>query len=429
MTSRAPCQGGSRHGRPTQRPLVWTVMIDHSHTKTNTPPTTRRSRLGHRLLIAAAITSSLIIGSIAWSVGQRSHDLRQLEQAGAIFDDRTNDPSWIRLSGATLGPNTVASLARLTQLEDLVLDESNVTDNDLKRLAQLTQLKRLSLVRTAVTNDGLAHLAHLPRLGTLILNSSYHVTDEGLDTLARFESLEELSLLDTTVTLPALIALSSQHDTLQINSPHGVLGNRKLALSGTEITDAGLLRLHNAQGLQGLELPRRITDRGFRHLHQLADLKYLVAAGTAITDQGLKELLNHTDALSELDLSGCSRLTDNGLAVLATLPNLTQLKLDQTAAGPQLLQDLANNSQLELVSLDGCRAVNDRAIEKLLGSHVHTRLRFLRLSGTRITNASVEPLARNQLPALKGLDLQNTRVTSDLASRLRQRFHGCRVLH
>ncbi len=429
MTSRDRCQGRSRHGRPPQRPLIWTVMIDHSPTKTNTRITTRFRRLGHWLLLATAATSILIIGSIAWSAGQRSRDLSQLEQAGAIFDDRTNDPSWIRLSGTTLGPDTVASLARLTQLEDLVLDESNVTDNDLKRLAKLTQLKRLSLVRTAVTNDGLAHLAHLPRLGTLILNSSYRVTDEGLDTLAQLESLEELSLLDTTVTLPTLIALSAQHDTLQIHSPHGVLGNRKLALSGTEITDAGLLRLHNAQGLQGLELPSRITDRGFRHLHQLADLKFLVAAGTAITDHGLKELLNHTEALEEIDLSRCNQLTDDGLAELATLSNLTQLKLDQTAAGPQLLHDLANNSELKLLSLDGCRAVNDRALEQLFGSHDHTHLQFLRISGTGITNASVQSLARNQLPALKGLDIRNTQVTSDHASRLRQRFNGCRVLH
>jgi len=377
----------------------------------------------------AATASTVVLGLFAWPHWQRSRDLERLEQAGAIFDNRTRDPSWIKLQGSTLDSNTVASLARITTLQDLVLDESNVSDSDLATLATLTSLKRLSLVRTAVTNAGLNHLAQLPRLTTLILNSSYRVTDEGLETLQRLASLEELSLLDTTVTLPGLITLSGQHPTLQINSPHGVLGNCKLALSGTEISDEGLLRLHNARGLQGLELPARITDRGFRHLHGLADLRYLVAAGTAITDQGLTDLLAHSPPLSELDFSGCSQLTDVGLAQLATRPDLAQLKVDRTAAGPQLLRGLGQSDRLELLSLDGCRNIDDGAVKQLLAHPPRTHLKFLRLSGTSITNAATETLSRETLPSLEGLDLRETHVTADQATRLRQQLAGCRVLH
>ena len=390
--------------------------------------TPSRRRLGHLVWLAAA-ASAVVLGLFAWPHWQRSLDLERLKQAGAVFDDRFRDPAWIKLQGSTLDSDTVASLARINSLEDLVLDESNVSDSDLQTLAQLTRLKRLSLVRTAVTNLGLDHLAQLPRLATLILDSSYRVTDEGLDTLARFASLEELSLLDTTVTLPALITLSGQHPTLQINSPHGVLGDRKLALSGTEITDEGLLRLHNARGLRGLELPARITDRGFRHLHRLTDLRYLVAAGTAVTDQGLAELLAHSPPLCELDFSGCNRLTDSGLAQLAARPDLTRLKVDHTAAGPQLLSALSQSDRLELLSLDGCRNIDDRALEQFLASPPRTHLKFLKLSGTSITSASLETLSRDTLPKLEGLDLRDTRVTADLATRLRQRFDGCRVLH
>jgi len=403
-------------------------MPDESPATRPASETPARRRLGHLLWLAAAV-AAVGLGLLGWPHWQRSRDLDRLKQAAAVFDDRSRDPSWIKLHGSTLDPETVASLARITSLEDLVLDESNVSDSDLESLAQLTRLKRLSLVRTAVTHVGLEHLAHLPHLNTLILNSSYRVTDEGLDTLAQFASLEELSLLDTTVTLPGLITLSGQHPTLQINSPHGVLGNRKLALSGTEITDEGLLRLHNARELQGLELPSRITDRGFRHLHGLAELRFLVAAGTAITDQGLAQLLAQSPPLAELDFSLCSRLTDSGLAQLASLPELTQLKVDYTAAGPQLLAALSQSERLELLSLDGCRNIDDRALRKFFASPPRTHLKFLKLSGTSITSDSLETLSRQTLPKLEGLDLRNTRVTAKMATQLRQRFDGCRVLH
>lgn len=402
-------------------------MTDDAPTTTPASSAPRHHRHAGVLWLVGGI-SVITVVMLAWPAWQRSRDLQRLEQAGAVFDTRTQTPSWMKLQGTTFDSATIESLARITTLEDLVLDESNVTDADLAALSTLIDLKRLSLSRTAITDTGLTQLAILPRLTTLVLNSSYHVTDEGLETLAQLRSLEEISLLDTTVTLPGLIELSGQHTTLQINSSHGVLGNRKLALSGTEITDGGLLRLHNARGLRGLELPRRITDRGFRHLHGLADLKFLVATGTAITDQGLEDLLAHSPPLSEIDFSGCSQLTDSGLARLATLPHLTQLKVDQTDAGPQLLSALSQSPRLELLSLDGCRGVDDQALARLLARLPRPTLKFLRLSGTDVTDASLQSFERGQLPDLEGLDLRGTRVTPDGIIQLRRRLTGCRVL-
>ncbi|MEC7555770.1 MAG: hypothetical protein VYA32_01270, partial [Planctomycetota bacterium] len=322
----------------------------------------------------------------------------------------------MRLVGATFDTVTLESLARITTLEDLVLDESNISDTDLKLLSTLTRLKRFSLARTPITDNGLAHLSELPVLTTLILNSSYRVTDKGLETLGRMKHLEDVSLLDTTVTLPGLVSLSGRHRTLQINSPHGVLGDRKLALSGTEITDDGLLRLYNARQLQGVELPQRITDRGFRHLHGLTELKYLVAAGTTITDQGLGKLLAQTPPLVEVDFSNCRRLTDAGLAQLATLPQLTQLKADQTAAGPRLITAISQSSRLESLSLVNCRGIDGEAIAGLIKSPALKKLRFLMLRGTGITDATIETLTPAHSPNLKGLDLRDTRLSTDAVS-------------
>ena len=386
------------------------------------------TRLRRPLVLAAGVCIVLITLQL-WPSWQRSHDLQQLVQAGAIFDTRSHAPSWMRLVGATFDNDTLKSLARITTLEDLVLDESNISDTDLKLLATLTRLKRLSLARTPITDDGLAHLSELPVLATLILNSSYHVTDKGLETLERMKHLEDVSLLDTTVTLPGLVSLSGRHTTLQINSPHGVLGDRKLALSGTEITDDGLLRLYNASQLQGVELPQRITDRGLRHLHGLTDLKYLVAAGTTVTDQGLEKLLAQEPPLVEVDFSNCRRLTDAGLAQLATLPRLTQLKADQTAAGPRLITAISQSSRLELLSLVNCRGIDGEALAGLIKSPALKRLRFLMLRGTGITDATIETLSPADSPNLKGLDLRDTRLSTDAVSRLKRRLTGCQIIN
>ena len=373
----------------------------------------------------AGVTVSALLAHPWW---QRGNDLHSLQQAGAVFDTRTRTPKWMKLAGSTLNAAAIDSLARVTTLEDLVLDESNVTDNDLAALATLSSLKRLSLVHTAITDRGLSHLAAFPGLKTLVLDSSYRVTDEGLDAVGAIDSLEDVSLLDTPVTLPPLVALSGRHNTLQINSSHGVLGNRKLALSGTEISDEGLLRLHNAVELEGIELPPRITDRGFRHLHGLLKLKYVVFAGTRITDRGFGELIDRSPPLTEIDISGCGGLTDTGMALVAHLPHLTHLQADNTDAGPKLLAATAQLEKLELLSLNGCRKVNNEALRLLLDASPHKQLKFLRLSGTLVTEASLQSITPNRLPGLKGLDLRDTPAVAATIALLRKRLPGCRVL-
>ena len=419
----------TQHGPALNVALGWFVM---SAELPPSPPSQMPSagpRLRRPLVLAAGVLIVLVTLQVLWPSWQRSQDLQRLVQAGAIFDTRSDTPSWMRLVGATFDNVTLESLARITTLEDLVLDESNISDTDLKLLSTLTRLKRFSLARTPITDNGLVHLSELPVLTTLILNSSYHVTDKGLETLGRMKHLEDVSLLDTTVTLPGLVSLSGRHRTLQINSPHGVLGDRKLALSGTEITDDGLLRLYNARQLQGVELPQRITDRGFRHLHGLTELKYLVAAGTTITDQGLRELLAQTPPLVEVDFSNCRRLTDAGLAQLATLPQLTQLKADQTAAGPRLITAISQSSRLESLSLVNCRGIDGEAIAGLIKSPALKKLRFLMLRGTGITDATIETLTPAHSPNLKGLDLRDTRLSTDAVSRLKRRLTGCQIIN
>ena len=388
-----------------------------------------RWRRPFRTLTLATATILLVAVAVwAWPRWQRANDLDHLQRRGAIFDSRSRHPSWMKLEGLSLSPNDLTRLARIDSIEDLVLDESSLRNPDLESLTKLTHLRRLSLNRTGIGDEGLRHLSALPHLKILLLDSAYRVTDAGLLHIAALARLEEFSIRDTAMSLAALIALSEKHSTLQINSSHGVLGDRKLALSGTAIGDEGLIRLHDAIELEGLELPSRITDTGLVHLHGLIRLRFLVLAGTAITDSGLASLAKRLGRLEELDLSGCRQLTDPGLAVLSQLVSLRQLTLDGTSAGPKFLIALSARTQLESLSLGRCPRINDKTLLAGFGSGQWPRLKFLRLNGTSVTDRGIQSINLECVPALEGLDLQDTATTGPAIRDLRQRLPGCRVL-
>jgi len=77
----------------------------------------------------------------------------------------------------------LAHISRLTQLQDLQVDEAQITDKGLAHLARLTQLNYLSLSdNPQITDAGLAHLAGLTQLRALFLYNR-QVTDEGVKKL------------------------------------------------------------------------------------------------------------------------------------------------------------------------------------------------------------------------------------------------------
>ena len=57
------------------------------------------------------------------------------------------------------------------------------------------------------------------------------------------------------------------------------------------------------------------------------------------------------------------------------------------------------------------------------------KLRFLMLRGTGITDATIETLTPAHSPNLKGLDLRDTRLSTDAVSRLKRRRTGCQIIN
>jgi hypothetical protein len=102
----------------------------------------------------------------------------------------------VRLRNLTDAERTI--LVNSTDLMELVLDGTDVSDELLAKLKGHVNLDLLYLKSTAVTSQGLTHLAGLKKLRTLHLTQSA-IDDSAGETLAQLTELEELGVSATVV--------------------------------------------------------------------------------------------------------------------------------------------------------------------------------------------------------------------------------------
>jgi hypothetical protein len=158
-------------------------------------------------------------------------------------------------------------------------------DDDLVQLRELTDLEDLGLTDTQVTDAGLVHLTGLTKLECLDLDGT-QVTDAGLDCLTGFAEIWRLELDETRIGDAGLKQIE------------GMTQLRVLTLEGTRVTDAGLVHLKGLINLTYLDLSKTaVTDAGLRHLEGLPELRSLSLENTQVTDKGARRLrrtLPHT---------------------------------------------------------------------------------------------------------------------------------------
>lgn len=93
----------------------------------------------------------------------------------------------------------LAHVAALTELTELNLSNSSITDEGLKSLSKLTHLRSLDLAGTKVTDAGMKHLTSLQELRALCLAFT-RLTDAALPAIVQLSSLESLNLNVTDVS-------------------------------------------------------------------------------------------------------------------------------------------------------------------------------------------------------------------------------------
>lgn len=90
-----------------------------------------------------------------------------------------------------------------------------MNDSEIARLASLTQLRELDISGTAVTDTGFQQLS-LPQLHTLAANGCMGMTDDSIDSFIRIESLSRISLVNVHISLDAMERLRLQRSDLMI---------------------------------------------------------------------------------------------------------------------------------------------------------------------------------------------------------------------
>lgn len=308
-------------------------------------------------------------------------------------------------------------IADLTDLEELDLQDAQVSDAGLIHLQRLSKLKRLNLFKNpntlAITDAGMAHLKHLKSLEELRLPSG--ITDTGIEHLTALDSLKKVNLWGDGITDKSMSMLA-QMKSLE-----------NLDISSRGVTDAGIEKLAQCPRLKSLSLQNApITDAAFAHLTKLKTLTSLSFSKTNVTGKGLatlKELPHLTELtcrdeklgedatyhLAQIKSLETLRLQYVGFNLddqdLENLSNLTSLKnLGITIQPPQVssitdagMAHLGKLKSLEnLWMINDCSSITDAGLKHFEGV---TSLKHLRLDKSKVTNAGVGRL-KEKIPGV-----------------------------
>jgi hypothetical protein len=239
------------------------------------------------------------------------------------------------------GPFTDRGMAHLAGLDGLFA--LNLDSNQLAitgaGLVPLADLPHLSWLAFDATDDSMPQIAALPHLRFLMCQDTV-AGDEGFVALSRSASIEHIwgrrchnlqrRGFMALAEMPALRHLSVS--CLNVDDVGVSALPRFPALTELmpmDVPDAGYRHIGRCPRLESLVLMycRDTTDAATEHLTTLATLKKYFASYNRITDR-TPEILSGLSSLEEITFDSCAGLTNAGLAHLARLPRLRELRVE-----------------------------------------------------------------------------------------------------
>jgi internalin A len=242
----------------------------------------------------------------------------------------------------------------------------------------------------------MAQVATLGRLASLQTGVESPITDDGIRHIRGLTGLESFTISQRASKITGAC----------VESLKGLTRLRALIFTTKPpLTDADLAHLRNLTALQELQLPSgpgsQITDAGLVNLEGMTDMRYLGISRQALTSAGLAHVRGMTQ-LAHLWAPG-TRIED--LAPIAGLTRMSFLQLASTPITDAGLAPVAGFTALHDLFL-GDTTITDAGLVHLRGL---TNLAELDLHHTQITDAGLAHLAG--LKSLSRLTLADTRVT------------------
>jgi internalin A len=299
------------------------------------------------LLIVVAIIAALFAGVVV-PIQQCRHDRAIVAELKARHGGNSvligTMPCWYSGLAKKLGFSPVERVT-LIDLQHC----TGVSDADLKTVAKLPNLLAFNLwyrdfhfwypqdAESRITDAGIEHLVPCSRLAWLNLAGS-EITDAGLVRIGRFTQLRGLGLYG----MPRITDRG-------IANPSSLTHLQGLDLSGSSVTGLEHGFISPQCPLTHLNLQNtKLTDEGLKVIASFKSLRHLDLGGTAVTDEGLKSL-EGLSLLEKLQLYD-TQITDKGLASLGKLP-LINLSLHKMAVSEQGIEQLTNIPTLRNLTL------------------------------------------------------------------------------
>jgi sugar lactone lactonase YvrE len=254
---------------------------------------------------------------------------------------------------------------------------------------------------------------------------SDRVTDDWLKQLADQTDLRRLELSGTAVTSAGLIHLKNLTNLERLNVcltavddsgfEHlaGMTRMKRMVICASKITGTGFKHLQAMKELESINLHSSpASDAGLEAIGKLTSLRRLEIVHTHVTDAGLKHLAGLVN-LRQLHIHG-PETTEAGLPFLGQLKELYQLDVYDRAASNQTLEQVGKLSKLRFLMLANGVFDDDgaRDLSKL------TTLEELSLDSARVTDAAIDHLAG--LTNLRKLNLGRARLTAAGRERLKK---------
>ena len=209
---------------------------------------------------------------------------------------------------------TGAALAPLVELPHLSWLAFDAKDDSMAYIAALPHLRFLMCQDTAAGDDGFVALSRSPTIAHIWGRRCYNLRRRGFVALADMPALGYLSVSCRNVDDVGLSALP-RFPALRELMP-------------MDVPDDGYRHVGRCGGLESLVLMycRETTDAATRHITGLARLRKYFASYNRITDV-TPELLSGMASLEAVTFDSCAGLTDAGIATLARLPRLRELRV------------------------------------------------------------------------------------------------------
>ncbi len=224
------------------------------------------------------------------------------------------------------------ALAELPDLQNLDLAGEGVTDAAMTHLARMKSLKEIWIQLSPITDTGLARLSDLENLEYLLLGVT-RVSGEGLRHLQKLPKFNHLSIVFGE---PGDDFLGEQPTLKHVG---GLKALTSLNLGTTRLPCSELKYLETLDGLETLTIGAMpVDDDAAVYLGSLAALRRLRLSRSILTDAGLAQL-SILRNLTSLTVSG--RFTRQGLESLKRLNALTQVELSSPNISRDDVQDLA----------------------------------------------------------------------------------------